>query len=155
MDKKVKGMVNDAAKLAGRIIARGARETGKFLYDHRREAFGAAIGVTKGTYGILSDIYGHTKTDTDFNEKINTYNNKVSSVTANGKDIPCDKVILATGHSARDVFAFLKDEYILEIPFDEKKASHNPKAFTGKRHYIYIRKAFKDEIYIISRIIFV
>lgn len=48
--------------------------------------------------------------------------------------------------SMEEVFAFLKDEYILEIPFDEKKASHNPKAFTGKRHYIYIREAFKDEI---------
>lgn len=72
MDKNVKGMVNEAAKLAGRIIARGAKETGKFLYDHRYEAFGAAIGVTKGTYGIFSDVYGHTKTDADFNEKLNT-----------------------------------------------------------------------------------
>ena len=45
-------------------------------------------------------------------EKINTYNNKVASITANGKEIPCDKVILATGHSARDVFAFLKESGI-------------------------------------------
>ena len=45
-------------------------------------------------------------------EKINTYNNKVTSVTANGKEIPCDKVILATGHSARDVFASLKESGI-------------------------------------------
>ena len=42
-------------------------------------------------------------------EKINTYNNKVSSIIANGKEIICDKVILATGHSARDVFSFLKE----------------------------------------------
>ena len=45
-------------------------------------------------------------------EKINTHNNKVSSVTANGKDIACDTVILATGHSARDVFEFLRDSGI-------------------------------------------
>ena len=42
-------------------------------------------------------------------EKINTYNNKVSSIIASGKEIICDKVILATGHSARDVFSFLKE----------------------------------------------
>jgi uncharacterized FAD-dependent dehydrogenase len=30
----------------------------------------------------------------------------------NGKEIVCDKVILATGHSARDVFAFLKESGI-------------------------------------------
>ncbi len=41
-------------------------------------------------------------------EKINTYNNKVCSVTANGKEILCDEVVLATGHSARDVFEFLR-----------------------------------------------
>lgn len=27
------------------------------------------------------------------------------------------------------------------IPFEEKKVSHNPKAFTGERHYITMRKA--------------
>lgn len=43
-------------------------------------------------------------------QNINTYNNKVCSVTANGKEIKCDIVVLATGHSARDVFAFLKDK---------------------------------------------
>ncbi len=45
-------------------------------------------------------------------QNINTYNNKVCSVTANGKEIECDTVVLATGHSARDVFAFLKDKDI-------------------------------------------
>lgn len=42
-------------------------------------------------------------------EKINTYNNKVLSVTANGNDIECDSVVLATGHSARDVFEYLSE----------------------------------------------
>jgi uncharacterized FAD-dependent dehydrogenase len=45
-------------------------------------------------------------------EKINIHNNKVASIVANGKEIVCDKVILATGHSARDVFAFLKESGI-------------------------------------------
>ena len=45
-------------------------------------------------------------------QKINTYNNIVSSITANDREIACDKVILATGHSARDVFEFLRDSGI-------------------------------------------
>ncbi len=42
-------------------------------------------------------------------EKINTYNNEVKSIVANGKEIETDAVILATGHSARDVFELLRD----------------------------------------------
>ncbi len=45
-------------------------------------------------------------------QNINTYNNKVYSVTANGEEIKCDTVVLATGHSARDVFALLKEKGI-------------------------------------------
>ncbi len=41
-------------------------------------------------------------------EKINTQNGKIVSVTVGDKEIACDKVVLATGHSARDVFALLK-----------------------------------------------
>lgn len=42
-------------------------------------------------------------------EKINISNNVVNSVIANGKEILCDNVVLATGHSARDVFELLRD----------------------------------------------
>ncbi len=45
-------------------------------------------------------------------EKINFENGKIKSVTANGEIMPCDTVILATGHSARDVFSMLKDQNI-------------------------------------------
>ncbi len=45
-------------------------------------------------------------------EKINTYNNKVCSVVVNGKEFLCDTVVLATGHSARDVFEYLRDSGI-------------------------------------------
>ncbi len=42
-------------------------------------------------------------------EKINIYNNEIESIAVNGKNIECDAVVLATGHSARDIFAMLKD----------------------------------------------
>ncbi len=45
-------------------------------------------------------------------EKINIYNNEVKSITVNGKDITCDTVVLATGHSARDVFTMLKEQNV-------------------------------------------
>lgn len=41
--------------------------------------------------------------------KINIRNGEIISVTAGKCEIPCDKVILATGHSARDVFSLLKE----------------------------------------------
>ena len=45
-------------------------------------------------------------------EAINFENKKIISVTANGKEILCDTVVLATGHSARDVFSMLKEKGI-------------------------------------------
>ena len=42
-------------------------------------------------------------------EKINLENNKIKSIVVNGELLPCDRVILATGHSARDTFRMLKD----------------------------------------------
>lgn len=34
-----------------------------------------------------------------------------------------------------------RDELEYEIPFEEKKTSYNPKAFSGDLHYLYIRRA--------------
>ncbi len=45
-------------------------------------------------------------------EKINFKDGEIISVTANGKEIACDNVVLATGHSARDVFLLLKEQNI-------------------------------------------
>ncbi len=42
-------------------------------------------------------------------QKISFFNDEVKSITVNDKEIECDTVVLATGHSARDVFAFLRD----------------------------------------------
>ncbi|WP_077611633.1 DUF7402 domain-containing protein [Clostridium sp. Marseille-P2415] len=38
-----------------------------------------------------------------------------------------------------------KPEVVYSIPFGEKKVSYNPKAFTGKRHYLTMREAFAHE----------
>lgn len=45
-------------------------------------------------------------------EGINTYNNKVCSLIVNGDTIESDTIVLATGHSARDVFEFLRNDGI-------------------------------------------
>lgn len=42
-------------------------------------------------------------------ENIIISDGKVTSVIVSGRQIECDKVILATGHSARDVFSMLRD----------------------------------------------
>ena len=43
-------------------------------------------------------------------------------------------------------YTFLNGIFTMEIPFDEKKMAHNPKSFTGKRHYFYAREARAEEI---------
>lgn len=52
-------------------------------------------------------------------EKINTENGRVKSVIASGNEILCDSLVLATGHSARDVFALLKEQniFLQQKPF--------------------------------------
>lgn len=69
------------------------------------------VSVVKNIRKEIVSLGGEVRFGTKL-EKINIYNNKVCSVTANGKDIACDTVILATGHSARDVFEFLRDSGI-------------------------------------------
>ena len=48
-------------------------------------------------------------------ENISFNNEKLVSITVNGEKIPCDNLILATGHSARDVFSMLKENNISMI----------------------------------------
>lgn len=40
-----------------------------------------------------------------------------------------------------DLVYFKADEVVFQIPFEEKKTSYNPKAFTGERHYLTFGKA--------------
>lgn len=50
-----------------------------------------------------AEVFFETRLD-----KINISNSKIVSVTVGDREIPCDKLILATGHSARDTFKMLK-----------------------------------------------
>ena len=45
-------------------------------------------------------------------ENISFSSKSLVSVTANGKEYPCNQLILATGHSARDIFGMLKENKI-------------------------------------------
>ncbi|MBQ8203606.1 MAG: FAD-dependent oxidoreductase [Clostridia bacterium] len=67
--------------------------------------------VVKNLRQEVISLGGEVRFDTLL-EDINIKNNKVESVTANGEIIPCEKLILATGHSARDTFRMLKSKQI-------------------------------------------
>lgn len=67
------------------------------------------VDVVKNIRKEIISLGGEVRFGTKL-EKINTCNNKVVSVTANGQEVFCDIVILATGHSARDIFEFLRDK---------------------------------------------
>ncbi len=66
------------------------------------------IGVVKNIRREIISLGGEVCFNTKL-QKINTQNGEIVSVTAGDSEIPCDKVILATGHSARDVFSVLKE----------------------------------------------
>ncbi len=78
-----------------------------------------------------------------------------------GEYIPGDKICFETDQtgvfyvirvdgSMDEAYVFLTRELVeYVIPFDEKKVSYNPAAFTGQRHYITMRKArdYENEYY--------
>lgn len=68
-------------------------------------------GVVKNIRQEIITLGGEVLFNTKL-ENINFENGKIKSVTANGNEIKCDTVVLATGHSARDVFSMLKDQNI-------------------------------------------
>ncbi len=76
------------------------------------------INVVKNIRKEIISLGGEVCFNTKL-QKINTQNGEIVSVTAGDREIPCDKVILATGHSARDVFSLLKDMNVemLQKPF--------------------------------------
>ena len=46
-----------------------------------------------------------------------------------------------------EAFVYLtKETIVFDVPFEEKKKSYNPKAFTGERHYLTMRPAEAREI---------
>lgn len=67
--------------------------------------------VVKNIRQEIISLGGEVRFNTKL-ENINFENKKITSVTANGEIIPCDSVVLATGHSARDVFSMLKEKNV-------------------------------------------
>jgi len=63
--------------------------------------------IRKEIISLGGEIFFDTRLD-----NITVQNGKLTSVTANGKEYPCDDLILATGHSARDTFEMLKNQGI-------------------------------------------
>ena len=69
------------------------------------------VNVVKNIRKEITSLGGEILFDTKL-EKIETDSGKIISITANGKEIPCDNVILATGHSARDTFRMLLESKV-------------------------------------------
>ncbi len=76
------------------------------------------VNVVKSIREEILSLGGRILFDTKL-EDVNIANGKVISVTANGKEIKCDSLILATGHSARDTFKMLlsKGVEMIRKPF--------------------------------------
>lgn len=56
-------------------------------------------------------------------------------------------VMVSVDDAMGTAFSYLTtQEFVYEIPFDEKRISYSPKAFTGNIHLILIRLATKEEI---------
>ncbi len=66
------------------------------------------IDVVKNIRKEVLSLGGEVRFDTRL-ESIKTENGKLISVVAGGEEIPCESLILATGHSARDTFLMLKN----------------------------------------------
>lgn len=77
-------------------------------------------------------IYFHTKM-TD----IQIENGTITSITANGKQFPCEVLILAIGHSSRDTFSLLKQKQVelLPKPFAIGVRVEHPQEFINQSQY--------------------
>ena len=60
--------------------------------------------IRKEIIALGGRIFFNTRLD-----KINIKNGRLTSAVANGKEIACERLILATGHSARDTFLMLSE----------------------------------------------
>ena len=66
------------------------------------------VNVVKNIRKEIISLGGEVRFDTKL-QNIKTENGNLVSITANGEKIPCENLILATGHSARDTFKMLLD----------------------------------------------
>ena len=76
------------------------------------------VNVVKNIRTEIESLGGKVIFNTKL-EKINIKNGKIYSVLTQNSEIPCDKLILATGHSARDTFKMLLENTvaIIKKPF--------------------------------------
>ena len=65
------------------------------------------VSVVKNIRKQIISLGGEVLFNTKF-EDFKEENGKIISITANDKEILCNNLVLATGHSARDVFSLLK-----------------------------------------------
>ncbi len=101
----------------GEFVSHGAN--GKILTDAKPHiGTDVLVGVVKNIRNEIISLGGKVLFGTKL-QKINICNNSVQSIVANGKEILCNTVVLATGHSARDVFELLADNGVemLRKPF--------------------------------------
>lgn len=67
------------------------------------------------------------------------------TITFEVTDVNC-YYIIRVDDTMDEAYVYLtRSPIVYTIPFEEKKISYNPKAFTGDRHYITMRKAYDYE----------
>lgn len=72
------------------------------------------VNVVKNIRAEIISLGGEVR----FGEKLDDIefkNGKLASIIVSGKEIECERLILATGHSARDVFSMLKSRHVQMI----------------------------------------
>lgn len=67
------------------------------------------VNVVKSIREEIISLGGEIRFETKLDE-IKIENEKIVSVVANGEEIACDHLVIATGHSARDTFKMLYDK---------------------------------------------
>ncbi len=99
------------------LVRKGANP--KILYEAKPHiGTDVLVEIVKNIRKEIIALGGQVLFNTKF-EDLKIDNGRLATITANGKEIPCDTLVLATGHSARDVFKLLKEKEIsmLKKPF--------------------------------------
>lgn len=99
------------------LVEKGAQD--KILTDAKPHiGTDVLVDVVRNIRNEIISLGGEILFDTKL-ESITLNNNEIVSVTANGKEIPCKHLVLATGHSARDTYKMLLESGVemVQKPF--------------------------------------
>lgn len=55
-------------------------------------------------------------------------------------------IVLQVDDALGVAFVYITGDVVYNVPFEEKKISYSPKAFSGGRHYLYARAARENEV---------